>query len=767
MKPEKPSGPIGSSVTLDGDWVRNATSRMDLTPRIEGRLAYTTDQRHLPGLLHGAILRSAHAHARITGVDISRAREMPGVHAVVSAADVPGPNRFGIVIRDQPVFCDERVRYEGDSIAAVAADTPEQALAALDVIEVGYQPLPVVSDAALAEQQVALHNSHEEHGGSNLLARETLERGDLEDAFSRCTVIVEHHYQTPRQMHAFMETEGGVAIPDDNGGVLFRVGCQSGHRDAEQLADILGLAHDQVTVESTATGGAFGGKDELTVQPAAGLLALKTGRPVMIHLDRFESCRTGIKRHPVTVKMTTGCDAAGRLLAHKVEAVLDTGAYASLGPAVLENYLDHATAPLYRIEAYRVSGRLVYTNNGVCGAFRGFGGNQATFAVESQLDALAGKLGMEPSAFRQINLRSPGDAGSRDQTVRWTAPPAEVLAAAVASPLWRCHDAGTGRWLTGTGMAMGAQGNGLGDGLPDSGGGRISLSPAGHICVEFGFSDYGQNIVESIIQSVCNGVGCRETDVEVALGNSRGPDSGPTSASRSSVLVHGVLARILPGWMNLVRGHAAGLSGHPEDRLVFGPGGLYFNDHQVLSYRELAASVNLDELSASASQDFPVAPDAEQPVGRYLQLQIATVARVAVDRLTGRVRVTDLHHVTAAGRVIYPPGYLGQIEGAAVMGQGMALTEDMTTRDGCYLADNLDQYLIPTFHDAPVQRVDVLDSTPEDDPFPIRGVGELGIEAVAPAITAAIEMATGVRIRRLPVDPGDLLVGMAAQEQAL
>lgn len=767
MKPEKPPGLIGSSVTLDGDCIPNATSRLDLAPRIDGRLAYTTDQRHLPGLLHGAILRSAHAHARITGVDISRAREMPGVHAVVSAADVPGPNRFGIVIRDQPVFCDERVRYLGDSIAAVAADTPEQARAALDVIEVDYQPLPVVSDAALAEQQTALHELHGGHGGSNLLARDTLERGDLDDAFSRCAVIVEHHYQTPRQMHAFMETEGGVAIPDGKGGVLFRAGCQSGHRDAEQLADILGLAHEQVTVESTATGGAFGGKDELTVQPAAGLLALKAGRPVMIHLDRFESCRTGMRRHPVSVKMTTGCDADGRLLAHKVDAILDTGAYASLGPAVLENYLDHATAPLYRIETYRVTGRLVYTNNGVCGAFRGFGGNQATFAVESQLDALAGKLGMEPTEVRQINLRSLGDAGSRNQTVRWTISPAEVLAAAVASPLWSCHYAGRGRWLTGTGMAMGAQGNGLGDGLPDSGGGRISLSPAGHICVEFGFSDYGQNIVESITRSVCNGVGCRETDVEVVLGSSRGPDSGPTSASRSTVVVHSVLASILPGWMNLVRRHAARLCGHPENGLEFGPGGVFSKDHQVLSYRELAENVNLDELSANASQDFPVAPDTGQPVGRYLQLQIATVARVAVDRFTGRIRVTDLHHVTAAGRVVYPPGYLGQIEGAAVMGQGMALTEDMRARDGCYLADNLDQYLIPTFHDAPVQRVDVLDNTPEDDPFPVRGVGELGIEAVAPAITAAIEVATGVRVRHLPVDPGDLLVAMAEQEQGL
>ncbi|MEP6134183.1 molybdopterin cofactor-binding domain-containing protein, partial [Marinobacter sp.] len=437
--------------------------------RIEGRVGYATDQQHLPGLLHGAILRSRHAHARLLRVDTSRARLMSGVRAVVTAADVPGLNRLGIVVRDQPVLCEDRVRYEGDAISAVAADTVEQARAALEVIDVDYAPLAVVDQAETAEQMSPLH------GESNLLAREAFERGDTDAAFARCAVIVEHHYQTPRQMHAFMETEGGVAIPDNNGGVIFRVGCQSGHRDAEQLADILGLKPSQVTVEATPTGGAFGGKDELTIQPAAGILALQTGSPVLIHLDRFESCRTGIKRHPVSMIMTTGCDRQGRILAHRVDALLDTGAYASLGPAVLENFLDHARAPLYRIEAYSVSGRLVYTNNGVSGAFRGFGGNQATFAVESQLDALAEKLAMCPLALRRINLRTVDEPGSRGQVVRWSAPPTDVLAEAGASPLWApaVSDARR-RWQTGTGMAMGAQGNGLGDGLPDRGGGRVS-----------------------------------------------------------------------------------------------------------------------------------------------------------------------------------------------------------------------------------------------------------------------------------------------------
>lgn len=745
-------------LTLDPGAVSEVAPAPELYRRIGGQRAYPTDLLDIPGLLQGAILRSAHAHARLRRVDVSRARTMPGVHAVVTADDVPGLNRFGIVVRDQPVFCKERVRYQGDAIAAVAADTRAQARAALAAIEVDYEPLSLVTDAMTAEQQVALHD------GGNLLAQDSLRRGDVDAALLRCDVVVEHEYRTPRQMHAFMETEGGVAIPDGKGGIRFRVGCQSGHRDVEQLADILALPRERVLVDAMATGGAFGGKDELTVQPAAGILALQTGRPVMIHLDRFESCRAGMKRHPVAVRMTTGCDAGGRLLAHRVEAVLDTGAYASLGPAVLENYLDHATAPLYRIGAYEVSGRLVYTNNGVCGAFRGFGGNQATFAVESQLDALAQALGFCPRELRRINLRTPDEPGSRGQPVRWTAAPAEILRTAEASPLWFPQEKSGARWRCGTGMAMGAQGNGLGNGLPDSGGGRIALTPRGRIRVEFGFADYGQNVAEAIAHSVSQGLGCGVDDVDVVLGHSRGPDSGPTSASRSSVLVHGVLTRILPRWADAVRRQAADLTGFSVEHLVPGPGGLFHQDREMLSYSELAACGRPEELVAEAGQDFPVAPCVDSPVGRYLQLQVATVARVAVDRLTGRVRVTDLHHITAAGRVIYPPGYLGQIEGAAVMGLGMTLTEDSPASDGTLQRDNLDQYLIPTILDAPPQRVDVLDWTPADDPFPVRGVGELGIEAVAPAIVSAIEDATGVRIRALPVSPGILLEALHRQE---
>jgi len=725
--------------------------------RVAAQTRYTTDIPDISGLLHGAILRSGMAHARVVSVDVSKARTMPGVQAVITADDIPGSNGFGIVLRDQPVLCRDRVRFEGDAVAAVAADTPEQARAALAAIKVTYEALPVVTDVHTAEQGFSLHEQ------GNLLAAHSLRQGDFGESLERCALVVERSYRTPRQMHAFMETEGGVAIPDGRGGLSFQVGCQSGHRDVIQLADILGLTPEQIEIQPVPTGGAFGGKDELTVQPVAGLLALLTGRPVRLHLDRFESCRTGIKRHPVQARVVTGCDGDGKVLAHRVDAVLDTGAYASLGPAVLENFLDHATAPLYRIEAYEVHGRLVYTNNGVAGAFRGFGGNQATFIVESQMDALAAGLGLSPVELRRRNLRQPGEPGSRGQPVRWTRSPSEVLQLASHSPLWRSRT-GDGRWLEGTGMAMGAQGNGLGDGLPDAGGGRLSLSPEGRIRAEFGFVDFGQNLTEAITRRLCQQLHCDSEDVEVVLGWSGGPDSGPTSASRSSVVVEQVLAAILPDWGLRLCSVAAAHTGTEPRLLVCGSGGIWRRDRKerVCSYRELAGAAG--EFSAEHQGDFPVGPGQEQPAGRFLQLLIATVARVAVDRLTGRVRVTDLHHVTAAGRVIHPPGYLGQIEGAAVMGMGMVLTEDMPAVDGHYLFDNLDQYLIPTIHDAPAQRVDVLDDTRADDKFPVRGVGELGIEAVAPAITAAIEDACGVRVTGLPVDPDRLLAELAEKE---
>ena len=299
---------VPTAVPLDQKhFAERWNARPDSTEKAYGLQQYPTDELHWPGLLHGRILRSAWPHAHILHIDLSQARSLPGVHAVVCAEDIPGTNSYGIIFRDQPVFCTDRVRFLGDAIAAVAADSPEIAAHALTLIKVVYEPLPNIGDS----QQALTSAAPRLHPDGNLLDSSRLGHGDIDAGFAQCSYIVDSRYSTPRQMHVFMETEGGVAIPEQDGSLTFRVGCQSGHRDRDQLADILGLPQHKVRVIGLSTGGGFGGKDELTMQPAAGLLALKTGRPVRIHYDRQESTRAGIKRHPIQMFARTGCDAEG------------------------------------------------------------------------------------------------------------------------------------------------------------------------------------------------------------------------------------------------------------------------------------------------------------------------------------------------------------------------------------------------------------------------------------------------------------------------
>ncbi len=756
---------VPTAVPLDqAHFAERWSARPDSTEKVYGLQQYPTDELHWPGLLHGRILRSAWPHAHILHIDLSQARSLPGVRAVVCAEDIPGTNSYGIIFRDQPVFCTDRVRFLGDAIAAVAADSPEIAAHALTLIKVVYEQLPSIGDS----QQALASGAPLLHPDGNLLDSSQLSHGDIDAGFAQCSYIVESRYSTPRQMHVFMETEGGVAIPEQDGSLTFRVGCQSGHRDRDQLADILGLPQQKVRVIGLSTGGGFGGKDELTMQPAAGLLALKTGRPVRIHYDRKESTRAGIKRHPIQMFARTGCDVEGRLIAHQLHAVLDTGAYASLGPAVLTNFSDHAAAPLYRIPHVEVQGQLVYTNNSVAGAFRGFGGNQATFAVESQLDKLAQAAGLSSAELRRRNLRTPDDDGVEGQSQQMPCHPDTLLNSALASPLWRLNtaDQERGRWLSGVGMALGAQGNGLGNGLPDAGGASLRLTEQGTIQLAFGFIEYGQGVVAAVQALACEALGCSAEDLDIRLGDSDGPDSGPTSASRSTVIATEALRRLRDDWQQQLIQLGKSLLGD-QRALRTGAGGLWHDEPQgerAISYQALASRSKGESLPTLKTHfDFPTGPDA-QPRGRYLQLLIATVARVRVDRFTGRVKVTHLHHITAGGKVIHPPSYLGQIEGAAVMGMGMALLEDVPMHNGEYQLDNLDAYLIPTLADAPAQQVDVIETIVAGDQYPVRGIGELGIEAISPALMAAIQDATGVRPCDLPARPAVLLAAMTSAE---
>ncbi len=559
--------------------------RPDGPEKVTGAMKFLTDLS-CPGMLVGKILRSPHPHARMIVIRTERVASVPGVVAVITHRDVPGMNRFGIMYPDQPVLCEDRVRFVGDAVAAVAAETEEAAEEALGLIQVEYEILPVIDspEAALAPGAPRLHP------GGNILHHTSYERGNVESAFRECAAVVEETYETPRQMHVYMETEGGLFVPEPDGGLTVYAPTQHGYMDRMQLARILAMPESDIRVVSSPIGGSFGGKDELNIQPYGALLALRTRRPVKIHQSRWESVRSGLKRHPMKITMKTGADAAGRLVAHQVRIVADTGAYATLGAPVLQFATEHVIGP-YRIPHVDVKGWAVYTNNGVSGEFRGFGGNQAAFALEGQMDRLAERLGMDPWEFRGINLRDADDLGPLGQRVAPTDGARHVWEALRRSPLWgKRHSpvAADGRaegengkpsapWVRrGVGAAMVMHGCGLGFGISDPAAGRLRLNEEGKIEVAFGHEEFGQGLVSALSLMMQDFFSCAPGDVEVVLGDTaRVPHGGSSTASRTTAMVWQALRRLQPQFCRAICERAAAKTGIPASRLRLGPGGVW------------------------------------------------------------------------------------------------------------------------------------------------------------------------------------------------
>ncbi len=732
--------------------------RPDIEAKVAGRLTYLTDRRS-EAMLVGRILRAGVPHALIRAIDTSAAEALPGVVAVVTAADIKGINAFGIVEQDQPALCFDRVRHAGDPVAAIAAVDAETAARALALIRVDYEPLPLVDsfDAAMAADAPLIH------AGGNLRLQLDHRRGDVDAAFARAAYIVEDVYETPRQMHGFMETEGGAVIPEADGTLTVAVGGQHGSRDRMQLARILAMPENKIRVITSPTGGAFGGKDELTVQPAMALLALKSGKPVRLQLDRYESVLAGIRRNPMTIRMKTACDAEGMLIAQSVDVTSECGAYASLSPAVLETALEHVAGP-YRIDNIVSRGRLAYTNNGICGAFRGFGANQMVFAIEGQMNRLAEKTGLDPVEIRRRNLRKPGDPGFFGHPVAPTERLAEMLDQSAMNPLWqapRGRDA-EGR-LIGTGMALHHQGTGLGSLPPDPGGGRLALLPDGRIEAAFGLDEMGQGVMPAIQSTVAAALGCARQDVLPVVGDTAlAPESGSTTAARGTYVIWRTAEEAGPPFAAALCARAAERLGRPAEELALAPGGIRDarsnSGALLLSFADLAARLS-DEARPRETVvfQFPTA-DYKDGNARFVFCFGAAVVRVAVDPVSGTVAVLDLDQHIAAGPIVDAAAYLGQIEGGGGQGIGFTLTEDALMRDGRYVTTNFDSYMLPSIRDAPRRmRVTALEDLDKGDPHGPRGVGEIGIGAVTPAIAAAIADAIGYHPRVTPIPPEDIL----------
>jgi selenium-dependent xanthine dehydrogenase len=737
--------------------------RPDAVAKVTGAARFADDYR-FPGMLYGATLRAAYPHARILSIDASQAAALPGVHAVLTHRDVPGRNRHGLVFPDWPVLCDDKVRYLGDAMAIVAADTPEIAAEALKLIEVEYEPLPVVGSAEQALQPDAAI-VHDEWPTGNLLEHIKVRHGDVEQGFAEADVVVEREYRTPAYDHMFLEPECSIGVPAgyaDHPKLTVYAGSQIPYADRAQIAAALDLPPEEVRVKGTLIGGGFGGKEDIMGQIHAALLARTTGRPVKILYSRDESMLAHPKRHATVIRIKTGAKRDGTLTAVQAELVGDAGAYASLSTKVLTRATTHATGP-YQVPHARIDCYAMYTNNPPAGAFRGFGVTQSAFAVESNMDILAQELGIDPFALRRINALRVGSTTATGQVLRESAGLLDCLDRVESrvrelsrSPISNLPSPDS---RVAWGVAAAYKNTGLGGGADDTAGAEVEVYPDGTAEVRAGSADLGQGLTTVVAQCAAEELGLPFERVRVLLSDTDlAPDGGPTTASRQTY-VTGNAARLA------AIGVRERLAAVAAERWDVPPGAICFEDGQVRAGdRAVPFSEAVRWLLEEGREPrltYRYHAPATRPLGQGGDMHFAfgfgvQAALVAVDERTGQVQVLRVVAAVDGGRALNPRAFVGQVEGGIVMGIGTALTEEYKVEGGVPQTHRWADYRVPLVEQMPGMEVHVVEHPTSAGPYGAKGIGELPSIPTAPAICNAIYHAVGVRVHRLPVRLGPI-----------
>jgi xanthine dehydrogenase D subunit len=751
-----------------GAGIGDSPVRPDGTPKVQGGFAFASDLE-ADGMLWGRTLRSPHAHARVRSVEIGPALAIPGVSCVLSADDVPGTATYGLISPDQPVFARDVVRYVGESVAAVAADHPDTARRALAAIAVDYEPLDPLVDPA----QAASAKTPPIHPDGNVIRHIRVEHGDVA---ATGEVIVEGVYEVGMQDQAFLGPESGLAIPDGDGGVDLWVATQSLHEDRDQLAACLGLPHEQVRLHLGGVGGAFGGREDLSIHVHACLLALRTGRPVKMSYLRDESFVGHVHRHPARMRYRHHATTAGDLVKVEAEVLLDGGAYASSSWAVVSNAARFACGP-YRVPNALVDATVVRTNNPPCGAMRGFGAVQVCFGHESQMDKLAARLGMDPVELRLRNALETGDVLPTGQRLTGAVPVAECIRAAVDHPLpppvgdgWLERPGGAGRTAEpsrvrrGLGVAAGFKNLMYSEGAEDDSEARVRLS-GGVASIRCAVAEVGQGFVTIASQIARTVLGC---DVVVEPAGTVGIDSaGSSSASRQTWMSGGAV-------LEAARQVAAQVRDAVAERLGVAPGSLALTEGGRIVAAAgggVAGAVGaLDMTVADAAGDGIFEATAVQRHRRTYQLDergqgdadvsfvfAAHRAVVDVDTDLGLVRVVQVTTGQDVGRILHPTQVIGQIEGGIAQGVGLAVMEEIVVEDGVVRNPSFTDYLIPTVADTPEVLATCIEEPEPEAPFGAKGAGEPPTISSTAAVAAAIRSATGVDVTRVPVRPWDLV----------
>ncbi len=757
----------------DFRWVGKRVARKDGPEKVTGTLKYMTDYQ-FDNMVWGRVLRSKHPYARIKRIDTSLAKVYPGVICVITHEDIPGFNGFGIVIPDQPVLCHDVVRCLGDAVALVAAKTEEIAEEALSLIDVEYEELTPVIDP----EEGIKAGAPRLHPSGNIHSRVQVKNGNVEKAFAEADVIVEETYFSPRQMHAFIETEGGWGMLEQDGSLTIRCPGQYAFRDRLQIARVLAWNPNRIHVISNPIGGGFGGKDEITVQIYLALLALHTGgRPVKIHYKREESVLAGIKRHPFKVMMKTAAKKDGTLLANQVTAFADTGAYASLGGAVISLAIEHSCGPYY-IPNVELDGYCIYTNNGIAGAFRGFGVNQTCMAIEGNIERIAEIIGIDPIEIRKKNVYHQGGLSSMGHRVTSSVGTEKTLDEAKKSELWRNRERYKSQpsepWKKrGIGVATSFHGIGMGTGLPDYGAASIELLPGGRFLVGVCSEDIGQGNGTVFAIVAAEALQCEVADIDIIQGDtSRTLDSGTVSASRSTYVGGNSVLAAAPSMIQLLKHTAAEIFRISVEHVEWREGKLWAKEKvegkNILTYAEIYHYLYEYRKETKVEGHFMVPKTGKQigqNVGMPHQLYgyQTHVVLVEVDTLTGETDVLRVVSIPDCGKVINLQGLEGQAEGGAMMGIGYTLYEDTIIENGVNKTTNFTNYILPTFKETPVIETIPVEEHEETGPYGAKGIGEVVMIPIIPAIIQAIYDATGARITHLPATPERVYNAMKEQ----
>lgn len=753
--------------------VGRGTVRLDAEAKVRGQARYA-DDLSFPGMLHVKAIRAERPHAKVQSLDLAQVKSHPGVVCVVTPQDIPGENIVPVIYRDMPLLAASRVRYVGEPLALIGAETPEAAEEAAALAQVTYEDLPAVFDPLEAIRpgapQVAVPEAAED---GNIFNHMVIRKGDVSQGFSEADVIVEGEYRVGYQEHAYLESQGVIAVPEDGGMAIYGT-LQCPYYVQNAVANVLGLPLSKVRVVQVSTGGGFGGKEDVPshVAAMAAAVAWVSGRPAKLVYDRAEDIETTSKRHPGVIRYRTGAKRDGTLVAVEIEFYYNSGAYQTLSSAVLWRGLVHAPGP-YRIPHVKVDAYSVATNTVPCGAFRGFGSPQVIFAHESQMDELARRLGMDPLELRRKNALREGDETATGQRLTESVGLSQAIERAAELARWVELKAEVEEFnrkqaykRRGLGASTVMYGVGMGAKAPllDKAGAYVKLEADGSVTVAVGNTEMGQGAITVLAQIAAETLGTRLSDVQLApVDTSRVPDSGPTVASRTTTVAGAAVLDAARKLRTRVEKAAREFFTTASVELADSQAWPAGAPDRAVPLAEIARWMwvhNWDMGATGWAEGAPVDWDPETGQGKayFVYAYACHIAEVEVDLLTGESHVRRFWAVHDSGVIVNPALARGQVAGGIAQGIGYALTEELRSEGGRILAPSFTGYHIPTTADVPSEYViDFVEAPYSGGPYGAKGLGEVPLMASHAAVANAISAATGDRLREYPAIPERVL----------